>query len=697
MSLFKKTLILAISLIFAGSAFSVEASVTPTLSLSNTGSGDNVQITVNGDANASVLLYYTKTGSGPQLAYVGTTNSSGYMSVVVSTASLVVANSSAVHASVNGLNSTDVVWPYTTSTTSSITLNPTSSVLTVGGSSTVTATGSNSLYMLNNTNSQIVNVSISGNQITLTGVSYGSSVVTVCPVGTSTNCPSIYVMVQNSGASQLTFTQSNVSLAQSQSYPVTISGGTGVYTVLNNSNSSLVSTSLSGAIITLTAGTTTGSASITVCSSDISSCGIINVTIGSTSSSSLNFSQSNPTIPLGSNLTITVSGGGTSSYYVSSNSNSSKVSASLSGSSLTLYGIASGSSVINVCSSLGSCNSLTATVSYVSTGGALTLSQTSASLLVGQPLSITVSGGTSPYNLGTNAGNIFQATISGNILTLTGVSAGSSSIAVCSAEGACVNLSVTVGASSSTSISLSQNTTSLIIGQTASITITGNGGYYISGNTNSSIASATISGNIASVYGVSAGNTNISICQSGGQCAVIYATVTASGSTGSSAVNTILLKFSQASPAIAVGANSSILIAGGVMGSYYVPYNSSAAVATTSISGSILTVSGKAKGTTVIVVCDSSMNCGAIQATVGTAASTSSSTVNKFTRSLGIGDEGDDVEDLQERLKTDGYYSGPITGYFGSLTSAAVKKYQAANGIRQTGTMGPQTMASLNE
>jgi peptidoglycan hydrolase-like protein with peptidoglycan-binding domain len=55
-----------------------------------------------------------------------------------------------------------------------------------------------------------------------------------------------------------------------------------------------------------------------------------------------------------------------------------------------------------------------------------------------------------------------------------------------------------------------------------------------------------------------------------------------------------------------------------------------------------------------------------------------------------------EVTKLQERLKEEGVYSGPITGYYGNLTMAAVKKYQKLNGLDQLGSVGPGTRAALN-
>lgn len=63
-----------------------------------------------------------------------------------------------------------------------------------------------------------------------------------------------------------------------------------------------------------------------------------------------------------------------------------------------------------------------------------------------------------------------------------------------------------------------------------------------------------------------------------------------------------------------------------------------------------------------------------------------------------MGMTGADVSNLQSWLAQDSsvYPEGKVTGYYGSLTEAAVKRYQAKNGISQTGTVGPLTLAAIN-
>ncbi len=68
----------------------------------------------------------------------------------------------------------------------------------------------------------------------------------------------------------------------------------------------------------------------------------------------------------------------------------------------------------------------------------------------------------------------------------------------------------------------------------------------------------------------------------------------------------------------------------------------------------------------------------------------------KFYYSLDVGSRGADVTALQQRLLIEGVYAGPVTGYFGLMTQAGVRAYQAKYGIDQVGRVGPQTRAALN-
>ena len=90
---------------------------------------------------------------------------------------------------------------------------------------------------------------------------------------------------------------------------------------------------------------------------------------------------------------------------------------------------------------------------------------------------------------------------------------------------------------------------------------------------------------------------------------------------------------------------------------------------------------------------------GTPSATVTSEAAKPEAVPPEFTRSLSRGSSGDDVRKLQEFLARDKeiYPDGLITGYFGPLTEAAVKKWQEKHQIESVGVVGPKSIAKLQE
>lgn len=83
-------------------------------------------------------------------------------------------------------------------------------------------------------------------------------------------------------------------------------------------------------------------------------------------------------------------------------------------------------------------------------------------------------------------------------------------------------------------------------------------------------------------------------------------------------------------------------------------------------------------------------------APVSTGTGSSSSSSCSFTRDLTVGSTGTDVTCLQNGLKAKGYLAANATGYFGSLTKAAVMKWQAAAGVSPAaGYFGAKSRAAF--
>ena len=94
-----------VGILTAGVAYAM----TPTLSLSSAG-GSLVTVNVNGDTNSTVTLYYNIGSSGgTQSMTIGTTNSSGYLSTVISNSTIISGDNAYVI--VDGQQSPAESWP----------------------------------------------------------------------------------------------------------------------------------------------------------------------------------------------------------------------------------------------------------------------------------------------------------------------------------------------------------------------------------------------------------------------------------------------------------------------------------------------------------------------------------------------------------------------------------------------------------
>ncbi|MFU0832047.1 MAG: Spore cortex-lytic enzyme [Oscillospiraceae bacterium] len=60
-----------------------------------------------------------------------------------------------------------------------------------------------------------------------------------------------------------------------------------------------------------------------------------------------------------------------------------------------------------------------------------------------------------------------------------------------------------------------------------------------------------------------------------------------------------------------------------------------------------------------------------------------------------VGSTGDEVKQIQTRLKNWGYYNGEIDGIYGTLTKNAVLYFQRKNGLTADGVAGPETLSAI--
>ncbi len=420
-------------------------------------------------------------------------------------------------------------------------------------------------------------------------------------------------------------------------------------------------------------------------------------------SGTISLSQSSITVGAGQTAVVTVNNTTGNSLYLASNTSPSVASVSLNNNQFTIYGLAAGGTTLQICSAANASNCTTAVVTVTSAGfssGAVAFSQSNPTLMPGQVVAVTVSGGSGSYTLSNSNNNVVQANIVGSTLTLYGNSPGSATLTVCAANGGCGTLGVTVASGSSATLTLNPTSLTLNAGQSSNVTLTGLGGYAVAQNSNSTVASAVISGTTLVVTAASPGSTTITVCQSGGNCTLLSVVVNAASFSQSPTSVSVL----SARYLLTVGQELKLALSGGT-GVYTLSGNPGSPFAT-ELSGNVLKLRAVAVGEASVNVCGGA-SCLAVGAQVSPAPVIPVSApvppnvvaVSKyvFTKAIAPGAKGTDVVELQKRLKDEGFMTDEATGFFGAATLAAVKKFQIANGLEPLGTVGPGTRAALNK
>jgi hypothetical protein len=211
----------------------------------------------------------------------------------------------------------------------------------------------------------VVTASVSGTVLNLYANQNGSSTINVCSSGLGF-CSSLYVTVGGSYyGGNLNLSQTSLSLNQGQSTSITSNNAPSMY-VSSNNNSNVVSVSVSGNQATFY-GQNSGSATVVLCGSGSGQCGTVYVTVNNSYAlSNVILSQYSLNLNVGQSATVNASGAGGYGYYISTNSNPGAVSARFNGSVISLYGIASGNSTLQICqNSANLCASLYITVGNV--------------------------------------------------------------------------------------------------------------------------------------------------------------------------------------------------------------------------------------------------------------------------------------------------------------------------------------------
>lgn len=254
----------------------IAEAATPTLALA---SGTTfVQISVNGDPNQVVALYYYTPGTSTinSVGTIGNTNNTGYFSTTVNNGSYSIPSGANIYVVVNGQQSATATWPSFAG--GNIYLSQSSMVMNQGQNSSISISGGtgNNYYVSSNSNSSVVGASVSGSILSLSALSSGYATINVCSLSSTTSCAAISVTVNstwmgNNGAIYLS--PGSVTVAPGQSQTVYINNnfasynqyGNAQYYIANNPGSQYFSATISGNTV-IVYGNNPGSATVNICS-----------------------------------------------------------------------------------------------------------------------------------------------------------------------------------------------------------------------------------------------------------------------------------------------------------------------------------------------------------------------------------------------------------------------------------------------
>lgn len=494
------------------------------------GSTDPLFTTAAGSVNVGVGAAATfKVGGGNGPYSVGSSNNAvGTASISGTTLTITGASVGTTTVVVRDASTGTVTIAVTVGSTANLfTTAPLNLTVGIGTTSpTFSIGGGSQIYSATSGNTQIATVGINGNKFVVTGVTPGTTTVTIKDsLGGVVN---INVTI-GSGATFYSTAPSAVTIAVGGSNTYVLGGGSAPFTS-TSSNTSVVTTSVSGNNVVIN-GIIPGSANVILREAGGGNPISIAVTVGSGSVNGLfTTAPASVTIAVASSPTYQI-GGGTGPYSATS-SNAAIATASVSGTTLTISGLATGNAIIQIKDASGTPVSIAVSVGSGTAVALYTSAPANLNLSIGAAPVYTIGGGTGPYTATTSDARIVTAVVSGSGLTLTGVSAGSAVIFVVDSVGTRVPINVSVIGTTSATLAVTPTTSTGYVGDVLTFRVDGGAAPYTITSNNQSIVTVN-SGTVSASGGVF----NATLAKVGTAVIVV---ADASGNTSSVTVNATL-------------------------------------------------------------------------------------------------------------------------------------------------------------
>ena len=396
---------------------------------------------------------------------------------------------------------------------------PESLTVVLGGTQSFTITGGKAPFKISSSNSSIAQGLISGSNFSITGVASGTTTVVI----TDTAQQSASIAVTVGPVLELySDAPSTINMSPGTAITYTIGGGAPTYTV-NSTDNRIATAVITGTKLTITAGAV-GVATVTVRDAEGKTIPYT-VTVGgiialyTTAPASLMIAN-------GGQRSFVV-GGGVPGYSAASSDNR-VVTASLSGSSLTLQAVAPGSASILIKDTDNKQVTIAVTVGGSSPLGFYTSAPDSITLAKGNQSNYSVGGGVSPYTATSSDNRVASVNLSGTSMSVAAVGFGTATISIRDSGGSTLSVAVTVAGSSSEDLfTTAPATLSMSAGSTLSFSVGGGAQPYSVTSTDSRVVTGAISGTTLTVSALKSGTAALQIVDALGK--ILQVVVTADG------------------------------------------------------------------------------------------------------------------------------------------------------------------------
>ena len=425
-------------------------------------------------------------------------------------------------------------------------------------------------YTANSSNAGVASVALSGTNLSITAVATGTATVTVTasdPAGLSASASAnVTVMEPNRPPAALAPQIEPATLVVGDSVLQNVAplfvdpdGDPLSYSVSSN-NTNVVTVSLSGSVATARA-VGVGTATVTITATDpaglsTSISGMLTVEQANQPPVATVSSLPARTIQAGNSVDVDVSAffsdpDGDALTYTASSLNTGIATVSVTGSTVTVTGVAAGMTTVTVTASdpggLTASLSASVTVGQANRAPVATGSVPAQSLTVGQSVQVNVApffsdpdGDPLTYTASSSNTGIATASVTGSTVTVTGIAAGTVTVTVTASDPggltASLSASVTVGQANRAPVATgSVPAQSLTVGQSVQVNVApffsdpdGDPLTYTASSSNTGIATASVTGSTVTVTGIAAGTATVTVTASdpGGLTASLSASVT---------------------------------------------------------------------------------------------------------------------------------------------------------------------------